>query len=424
MLQPSDTTLVYLLWALAAGALVAVIAVWPMLAGRGFLPIFGRCAAHLGASALMVLAVAGTLNQQNGWYASWTDLSHDLTGTAPSIQRQSITGQRQGGPLYDRKAALAADRRTQSRFGAERSAFAQRAGLRTHTSQQGRYVHLVVPGLGRAAGRGAGRVLIWLPPSYGSRAASKTTYPVLQAYAGIPGGPSDFPQRMRLHTMITSAHRFNGLTEPIVIMPDYTPGGLDTECTNSPGVAMDTWLNTTIPNWVIHHLRARPDRTSWATTGYSAGGFCAQVSAFDHPQRFGAAMLFGSYNHPLWGNWRPYGRRTVWPAKYNLATVVRTHPPAVDAWIEVSQSDRFSEPEARRLIRAVRAPTSLTAVYLPAAGHRFTVWRSVMPTALAWLARTEPGFRAGRALPTFSAPSPAAHQPAQRSAPVSGVALR
>lgn len=39
---------------------------------------------------------------------------------------------------------------------------------------------------------------------------------------------------------------------------------------------------------------------------------------------------------------------------------------------------------------------SLTAVYLPEAGHRIDVLKGVMPRALTWLARSQPGFRKAR----------------------------
>ncbi|MDQ2853152.1 MAG: hypothetical protein M3Y49_20900 [Actinomycetota bacterium] len=113
----------------------------------------------------------------------------------------------------------------------------------------------------------------------------------------------------------------------------------------------------------MHHLRVRPDRNSWAVTGYSAGGFCAQISGFLHPDRSGAALLFGSYDHPIWGAWRPYGQRSAGPTRYDLLTSLRHRSPATDVWMEVSD-----------------------------AGHRFEVRSGAMPTVLRWLSSAEPGF--------------------------------
>lgn len=392
MFEPASVALVVLLWALAILALVAVAVCWPKLAGRGLLVLVGRIGTQVMASALVVLAVAATLNQQNGWYGNWADLGRDFAGSAPSVKNEATRGQLQTARNYDGKAAVAADQRARQLFGARRSAFAHGANIKSGLSPHGQYLKVTVPGLGPAAGAAAGKVLIWLPPSYGTGAAD-STYPVIQAYGGVPGGPEDYSKRLRVHDVIARTHRGDGLIEPIVVIPDFTPAGLDTECTDSPGVAMETWLNETVPQWVLKNLRARPDKESWAVMGFSAGGFCAQVSAVHHSDRFGAAMLFGAYNRPHWGNWLPYGSIGTWPSRYNLESVVRRNPPPIDVWIEVSEGDRFSAPPSERLIKATRAPMSITSVYLPQAGHRIEVWKGVMPRALGWLARTEPGFR-------------------------------
>lgn len=415
MLQPGSSALIYLLWILAAVPLAAVVVGWPLLARSGALTMLARVLTQLVATGMVVLAVAGTLNQRNGWYVTWTDLSRDLVGSRPSIQRVAVTGRLPQATASNQVAAAAADRQARRMFGVQRSGFQRSAGLRSVPSPQGQYLYVVVPGLGPAAGPTAGKVLIWLPPTYVS-GTPRATYPVIQAYAGIPGSPDELRSRLGLQHMIIEQHRATGLVEPIVVMPDYTPGGLDTECTNSPRVAMETWLNSTVRAWVLHHLRARPDRASWAVMGYSAGGFCAQVSAFLHPRVYGAAMLFGSYNRPYWGNWKPYGRAAVWPARYNLLRVAAHRAPAIDIWIEVSGGDRFAGPAARQLIRTVHAPTSLTAIYLSGVGHRFSVWKSVMPTALAWLGHSEAGFK-GHSIPVAALRGQASSPGSQRVLP-------
>ena len=392
MFEPNSAVLVVVLWVLFVLAVAAVTMTWPRLAGRGFSVLLGRLATQVGASVLVVLAVAATLNQQNGWYASWVDLGHDFTGTGPSVQRVAVKGSLQSARRYNEEAADAADLRAQRLFGTERTVFARDAKLPDTPSPHGTWLHVVVPGLGRAAGRSAGKVMVWLPPDYvhGSR---QTTYPVIEAYSGVPGSPADYQKRMGLQNMIVRAHEVAGLVEPVVVVPDYTPSGIDTECTNTPGIAMETWLTTTVPAWTVRHLRVRPDKQSWAVMGFSAGGFCAEVSAFLHPQQYGAALLFGTYNQPDWGNYLPFGRHSVWPRRYGVLTLVRLRPPPVDVWIEVSEGDKFAAPPSEMLIRDVHAPMSVTAVYLPQAGHRFDVWQAVMPRSLDWLAQAEPGFR-------------------------------
>ncbi len=420
MFGPASDLVVGALWFAALAALVGVAVCWHRLNGHGLKMILARLGTQVGASMLVVLAVASLLNQQNGWYGSWSDLGRDLSGASPSVQRTAVKGQAQVEQEYDPRGAQAADDAAQLRFGAQRSTFQQKTPLRPNPAPTGQYIRVVVPGLGPAAGKRAGKVLIWLPAEYLTGPHDRT-FPVIQAYAGVPGGPDDYDKRMQLQKMIVTATQTSGLLSPIVVIPDYTPSKLDTECTDSAAIGMESWLNKTVPDWVVAHLRVRPDRQSWAVMGYSAGGYCAAMSVFLHPQRFGAAMLFGSYNSPILSNWHPWGSYPKWPARYNLLDTVRHRPPPVDVWIEVSTGDRFSEPASAALIRAVRTPTSLTAVYLRGAGHRFDVWASAMPRSLAWLARTLPGFGAHTGV---AVSSPTLHGPHRFKQVVAGIAKR
>lgn len=392
MLEPNSTVVVWSLWAVALLGIVGVCVIWPRFANRTGPAVLGRFLTQTVASALVVLAVAGALNQQNGWYGSWTDLGNDILGNPPTVAHEALRGQLQYTGHYNSQAARSTDIRAQREFGAERASFQRSLHLRTKPSPEGQYTSVVVPGLGPSAPKGAGKVLVWLPSSY-AHSSQQTTYPVIEAYAGIPGSPRDYQTKVGLHKIITVAHQRYGLVEPIVVIPDYNPAGLDTECVDSPGVPMETWVTKTIPTWVVKHLRARPDRGSWAAMGYSAGAFCAEVSVVLHPKQYGALMIFGGYNSPEWGNWLPFGRRSAWPARYNILNELRSSPPPIDVWIEQSEADLQSIGPARRLINAVRAPTSITTVTLKGAGHRFDVWQGVMPNALRWLANSEPGFR-------------------------------
>lgn len=391
VLEPNNSVVVWALWAVALFGIIGVCALWPRFANRTASALLGRFLAQSFASALVVLAVAGMLNQQNGWYGSWTDLGNDIVGNPPAVAHEALKGQLQYTQHYNAQAARLTDVRAEHEFGVERASFQRTLHLGTKPTPQGQYVSVVVPGLGLPAKKGAGKVLVWLPPSYAD-GSQHTTYPVIEAYAGIPGSPHDYKTKVGLQGIIARAHQRYGLVEPIVVIPDYTPSGLDTECVDSPGVPMETWVTETVPTWVVHHLRARPDRGSWAAMGYSAGAFCAEVSAVLHPQQYGALMIFGGYNSPEWGNWLPFGARDAWPARYNLLTDLRLSPPPLDVWIEQSEADLESIGAARHLLKAVHAPTSITTVALKGAGHRFDVWKGVMPNALRWLANSEPGF--------------------------------
>lgn len=395
MLNPDSTVLVWILWALAGIGIFGICVLWPRLAPRGTLTIFGRLISQVTVSALVVLAAAGTLNQQNGWYGSWTDLGNDFLGNPPVVASVKTQGHFQFLQQYNARAALFADQRTEHLYGDERAVFAKSLHLSLKSAPRGHYVSVVVPGLNKVAGRSAGQVLIWLPPTYTQESASKTTYPVIEAFVGVPGKPHDYENRIGLQRIISEAHRAAGLVQPIVVIPDYEPSGLDTECVNAPSLDMETWVAKTVPTWVLHHLRAQTGKASWATMGFSAGGYCAGVVAVLHPAQFGALMIFGGYNSPeFWVNWMPFGKRSAWPERYSLLEDLRLHPPAIDVWIEQSTADIYSISDAQSFIHAVRAPTSITTVQLKGAGHRISVWQHVMPNALEWLATSDPAFHA------------------------------
>jgi hypothetical protein len=157
------------------------------------------------------------------------------------------------------------------------------------------------------------------------------------------------------------------IKETILVMPNFSPHQVDTECVNggSRGPAMEDWLTKDVPTWVRHNLRVQQDRQSWATMGLSTGGFCSSMAA--------------------------------------------TSPPPVALWSETSKTDSLSYWGNKRLIATATAPMTVTADVLQDAGHRLSVWVGVMPTALQWLGRTVSGFRpscAGGRAPVGS-PGPA-----------------
>ncbi|XAS76945.1 alpha/beta hydrolase-fold protein [Dermatophilaceae bacterium Sec6.4] len=420
MFEPNSTVVVWALWGLAVLGVIGICWLWPRLANRGVTPVLGRALSQVVASTLVVLAVGGLLNQQNGWYGSWTDLGNDILGNPPVIAHQALRGHLQYTQHFDSQAARRTDQRAQQRFGVERATFQRTLGLHTKSNAQGQaqgqYVSVVVPGLGLTGRKDAGKVTVWLPPSYATGSQS-TTYPVIEAFSGISGSPRDYQTKVKFQDIIAMEHQRFGLVEPIVIIPDYNPSALDTECVNSPGVPMETWVTQTIPTWVLHHLRARPDRGSWAALGYSAGAFCAEVSAVLNPQQYGALLIFGGYNHPEWGSWLPFGKLSAWPERYNILKDLRVSPPPIDVWIEQSEADPESLGEAKHFIQAVRAPTSVTTIALKGAGHRFDVWRGVMPDALKWLAKSEPAFQSRVVPPDVRLPSASPVHPSATAPP-------
>nr|WP_279671669.1 alpha/beta hydrolase-fold protein [Flexivirga meconopsidis] len=254
--------------------------------------------------------------------------------------------------------------------------------LRAHPRGGGQYVTVRVPG---PTGRPT-RLVLWLPAAYTDPAQSHRTFPVIEAFHGVPGGPGDMRRPIGIGQVIGKLVREGRMTPTIVVAPDYTPGALDTECVDGPGMPMNTWLSKDVPQWVIRNLRVRPDPASWTTLGYSAGGWCAAVTAMNHPDRFGSMIVLGGYFKPIFNSWNPFGKSL--PARYDLLRMERDAPPRVSAWVLVALQDPVSGRVSERFARDARPPMSVTSMTWRRVGHRMSVWVSAIPDALRWLCRT------------------------------------
>lgn len=192
---------------------------------------------------------------------------------------------------------------------------------------------------------------------------------------------------------LTAEHR---LAPSIVVVPRIdTPASLDTECVNGgPGQPQtDTWLARDIPAWTAHHFRVTLTRTSWATLGYSYGGWCAASLSMRHPDVFGAAVVLLGYFRPDFS--AAYDPLTTATQRgYDLVTMAHTAPPPVAMWVLTSREDPLSYPTTSKFLSVARSPLDVTGTVLAHGGHRDSVFTPYVPAALAWLAQTMPGFRA------------------------------
>lgn len=390
-MQPDAMGVVVGTWVLAGVVVLAVVLVWPRLARRSFAAVTGRLLTQLLASACAVLAVAATLNQQNGWYGSWSDLANDITGTP--VQTGKVTRAGAAVRVFDAALARRQDTAADHTFGHTRAVTAAwlKRQLTTSPGPRGQLVHLTIPGSGSAFG--PGQVTVWLPPSYTDPHQATRTYPVIEAFHGTPGTPLDFTGPIDLPRAIAQQVAARAMGEPVVVIPDYTPQGIDTECVDAPaaGSTMETWLTKTVPQWVDQHLRVRVDRGSWATLGFSSGGWCSAETSLLHPTTYGAGVLLGAYFQPLFRGWYPFGGQG-YPARYDLMRLVRSEPPATNLWVQIAGRDGLSGKVSRAFAATARAPLSVTSYTVADAGHRLEVWQSALPHALIWLGHELPGF--------------------------------
>ena len=384
-MEPDSGALVALCWIVAILAIIGSVVLGVRLTRRTPLTFLIRLVAQVVTCALAVLAVAATLNAQNDWYADWADLGNDLAGgglPAGTVQQAGVSVR-----SFNTAQETATNRAAEGRYLDVRNAEQASLHLQTNPGQGGQQVTVQIPGRGDGA---SGQVEVWLPQAYTDPAQQGRIFPVVEAYQGVPASADSWFKVAHLGQTIGQLAAEHELNQAIVVSPEVTPGGVDTECVNGGGrYQMETWLAQEIPQWIVKHFRASADRNGWATIGYSAGAWCAIMTATLHPQTYGAAIVLGGYFQPLFGGWRPFKKT---PAKYNVLATAEHHSPAISVWIEVSGKDGLSGPPSRQFVKYAKPPMAVTSVTYPDAGHRFSVWMAAYPHALLWLSHALPQF--------------------------------
>ncbi len=374
----TDPTLLWLLVIIAVAAAVATVVGWPRLAGARALAVLGRVGVLLGTYLLVLLVAAVALNDANLFYVRWPDLFGDLHTT--------VSAEHAGGPVknvFTRPVAGTSP------------LLAGASDLPPDPTDRSNDTTVTVSG--GASGITA-PVTVVLPKGYFDPANATRRYPVVEAFPGYPAPSQDVPLHFPLsptnQQLVTSV----AMGPVIWVIPTvWYPAGRDSECVNGPPGTpqVETWITQDVPRWLQAHYRVQPARSSWATFGSSAGGWCAAMVALLHPDQYGAAISLGGYFSPKWGNWVPYPVGSAGYERYDLVRLARTNPPPVALYAFASRQDNVAYPSTRALVAAARAPLAVTANTADDGGHRLSVWTPIFAPALAWLGAHVPGFAPG-----------------------------
>ena len=365
----TSTGLLVVLGLLALAVFAALVLGRPRLRRRGA-QMATRAVSVLVLNVLVLSLAAAALNDQFGFYVSWSDLAG---------ARSPVTVTHHGASA--RKAATAA-----LGHGVDAGGAFSAASLAA-----GRIQHLDV--VGTRSGVHA-PVSVLLPAGYS--VSSSTRYPVIEALHGFPGSSTSWLTGMQVQQALDGLVASRTIRPSIVVMPQINiPGNIDGECVNGPRGTpqVETWLAKDVPEYVASHFRVDTRRSSWAVAGYSEGGWCAAMVGLRHPDVFGGDIVFsGSFQPEFTRAYRPFGTTT--PARYDLIRLARTAPPPLAMWVQSAKPDGYSYPQTARFLKAVRAPLSVTTDLLKTGGHREPLWAAELPTALTWLAHNVPGFAA------------------------------
>ena len=334
-------------------------------------------------SLLLFASVAAILNAQNSWFPSWKSLEGDPAD-------QNITQQNFGQPTpnlssstehpeAEHPSELQANPYQNPDFG---------KNIPQDTSD-GAYVTATVAG---AKSGETHEVLLWLPASYFEN--PNRFYPVIMGFPGYPGSPQSYQGDLNFADLLKDAVAENSIREAIFVVGNVMPTGHDTECVdgtqgdNPPKT--ETYISQDLVAWIKDNLRTINSPEAWATTGYSAGGWCASMLAVRHPDIFGAAMNQSGYFAPVYSDNQQWNDPQ--DPRYLLAERVKQDKPDIHIFFYASEDDPLSMEGYRTFAHAVSEPTSLTVNTIPIGGHRAVEWQQGIRLGLQNLGKTLPYF--------------------------------
>ncbi|GAC1608813.1 MAG: alpha/beta hydrolase-fold protein [Mycobacteriales bacterium] len=325
-------------------------------------------------SLLLVLAMGGVsaaayANHVYGFYAS----VDDLLGSIPA-QR------------YQPPSSFGADRE-QATVLVETPGW-QTLAVRNARVGHGTLLKVVLPGPRSGITR---RALLYLPAAY-SRGTVRAAFPVIEMFNGYPGKPSNFPRLLDLGPTVDAEIAAARMPPTVVVIPTVYEHR-SSECVDAVnnGERDETYLAVDVPADLAAAFRVAPGR-SFATLGYSEGGFCAANLGLHHPDRYGAVVsLSGYFTAGIVRKTIPYlyGRKKAAIDRNSpLWWVQHRNPTGPPLWLMSSSGDPGAVRDVTALRNAARRYAPRLTVVTPVVeggGHNFNTWLRAFPAALDFL---------------------------------------
>ena len=172
---------------------------------------------------------------------------------------------------------------------------------------------------------------VYVPPA--GRVAHPPKLPVVIAFAGQPGGPSDVFVAGGLQSMVDAiAAAHHGLA-PVVVVPDQLGAyNMNPMCVNSKMGNVARYVTEDVRDWVLKHLPVSANRREWTVAGFSQGGTCAVQFGTGYPAIFGSYLAISPEIGPINGSLARtlrdafHGSRSAWEAAQPIAIMKRHRP--------------------------------------------------------------------------------------------------
>lgn len=368
-MQPTDPLFVWLVISLAVVVFCATAFLVPRLWKKGVLKYVVQGFSVLVTIILVVLASAVFLNSQSNWFPSWSS----FTGN-PS--EEPVSEQSYGADTSGHQAAHI-HRVTSGRPSPLQENIQTNPIFASHIpADTSRGAYMTVSVEGQASGE-THDVLTWLPASYFQD--SHRFYPVIVAFPGFPGSLSTYQDDLHIDQRINDAVAAGDMQDAIVVIPDVMHGNNDSECVdgtqgskNSPAPRTETFIAQDLTGWVQQNLRTINKPSAWATSGYSAGGWCSSMIALRHADIFGASLNQSGYFEPIYSDGQQWNDQN--DSRYLLADRVKADKPATNVYFFASEDDPLAMDSLPAFVSAVEKPTSLVVQTIPIGGHRPDIW--------------------------------------------------
>ena len=147
--------------------------------------------------------------------------------------------------------------------------------------EEGILVQATIPG--ETSGFQARPAIIYLPPA--ALVQHPPRLPVIVAFSGQPGSPSDIFDSGHLADIINRYASSHGGIAPIVVAPDQLGNyKANPMCLNSQLGENETYLVTDVMTWIRGNLPVLGDAAHTALIGFSQGGTCTVQLGFGHPE--------------------------------------------------------------------------------------------------------------------------------------------
>ena len=172
---------------------------------------------------------------------------------------------------------------------------------------------------------------VYVPPA--GRVAHPPKLPVLIAFSGQPGGPSDVFVAGGLQTTLDGIARAHHGLAPVVVAPDQLGSyNVNPMCVNSEEGDVARYVTDDVRDWVLKHLPVSTKRRDWTVAGFSQGATCAVQFGTGYPAIFGSYLAISSELGPFNGTLARTlregfgGSKAAWEAAQPIAIMRRDRP--------------------------------------------------------------------------------------------------